>query len=116
MRLVVAIAGLLACVSCTPSKSEQVDIPKRVNLEVVGSPDCLAKVTASLGLPIATLPVWKKLVGRMELGPIDATELKRVIGRLRETGCARTFRVRACRTTTGDLDLCNVPTSAVNGS
>jgi hypothetical protein len=116
MKVGVAIVSWLACVSCTPSEDTPVETPKRSNLEVVGSPECLGKVVGGLGLPVATLPTWKEHLGRLELGPIEEAELPTVVRQLREVGCIKAIRVRACRTPHTDVDLCNAPSRMANGS
>lgn len=106
MRLQVATAALLACAACDRGATEP---PKRVNIEVTGSAECLGSLVSDLDLRMATTPVFTDNIGRMEFGPIEATEFPKVVDRLRAAKCVQVIRQLPCTTPLSDIDWCNAP-------
>jgi hypothetical protein len=85
--------------------------PEQVNLELTGTPECLAdamvKLHVELQVPFATLPVWSKdQIGRQEFGPIETKDLRRVREGLRSITCLRQIRQRPCATPLTDVVFC----------
>jgi hypothetical protein len=106
MTIKLAIVAVFTCAACHAGETEP---PQRVNIEVTGSPQCLASVVGLLDLPAATMPVWSGRFGRMEFGPVEATGFSGVVGLLRTTKCVQAIRQRPCATRLSDLDTCNAP-------
>lgn len=99
--------GWLACTSCASPDSLAQEQSDRVNLEVTGSPERLARSAGYLDLPMATMPAWKGHVGRMELGPVERASVPRVVREVRKVGCVTSIRERPCRTPLTDVASCS---------
>ena len=106
MKLKLATVVLLACAACHERETKS---PQRVNIEVIGSPECLGSTIGRLGFPAATMPVWSAHIGTMELGPFDTLEFPRVVKQLRTMKCVRAIRQRPCATPMTDVETCSAP-------
>jgi len=104
-----AVGASLAIAGCDQVKTTP--SPKQLNIELMGTPECLAEVTngltADLDIPPATMPIWSKSqIGVMEFGPIDVSELPAVRQRLRKFACVQRVRQRPCSTPLTDVVFC----------
>ena len=104
MKLKLATVALLACAACHERETKSA---QRLNIEVIGSPECLGSTVGRLDLPAATMPIWSDHLGSMELGPFDAVEYPKVVKQLRTTKCVRAIRQRPCATPMTDVGTCN---------
>jgi hypothetical protein len=106
MKLKLVTLTFLTLASC---HKEEARPPQRVNIEVTGSPECLAEVVGSTELPTATFIVWTDNVGKMEFGPVESSKASKAMDQLRATKCIKTVRRRPCRIQTTDADACPIP-------
>jgi hypothetical protein len=100
MTLKRSTVALFTCAACHAGETEP---PQRVNIEVTGSPQCLANVAGRLDLPAVTMPVWSGRLGRLEFGPVEATGFSKVVGLLRTTKCVQAIRQQPCATGLSDF-------------
>lgn len=113
MRIQVLLVVLLACAGCGRAVTQP---PKRVNIEVTGSAQCLGNIAADLGLSTATMPVFTNQVGRVEFGPVEATEFSKLVDQIRAAKCVQAIQQRPCATPLSDADTCNAPALRANGT
>jgi hypothetical protein len=64
----------VALFTCAAFLVGETEPPQRVNIEVTGSPQCLANVAGRLDLPAVTMPIWSGSLGRME--SLDPSRLR----------------------------------------
>lgn len=87
-------------------------VPERVNLEVSGSPECLALAVHAMDeidVSFATAPVFSNAVGQMQFGPVEGEQLQAANLKLQELSCVRAIRQRPCATPTTDVNWCDAP-------
>lgn len=104
MKHKLAAVTLLTFAACDRGKIEP---PQRVNIEVTGSPECLARVVNRIGLSAATMPLWSDHIGTMEFGPVEAVMVPKAVDRLRTTKCMQSIKQRPCANPLSDVDICN---------
>jgi hypothetical protein len=98
------LCALAACQDSPPVEPKQL-----LNVELTGSPECLAGIMSKLldiDVGLARGPVWSKGRGKMEVGPIDQSKLPTVIATISEQTCARDVRRRPCATPSSDVQIC----------
>lgn len=101
-------AGLLFALSAC----EKVPAPKAVkrdrliNIELVGTSECLAGAVVRLDFGLQIGPEWKDGIGVMEVGPVEQGRYVELARDLRQKSCVRSFRPRPCRTTGSDIVVC----------
>lgn len=95
MRILAAVLLLLpvACGGAAP------EVPKRINIAVTGTPQCLADAMHALGdnVGLARMPDWKGGIGTMEFGPFQERDYIELASRLRQRSCIHRFEQRPCR-------------------
>lgn len=104
MKHKLAAVTLLTFAACDRGEIEP---PQRVNIEVTGSPECLARVFNRIGLSAATMPVWSDHIGAMEFGPVETIKVSKAVDRLRTTKCIQSIKQRPCANPLSDVDKCN---------
>ena len=100
--------GLLLATSCAPSGETQI-VEKLINVEVAGTPQCLAQVVnlaADQDISLAVLPRWSGGKGLIEIGPLVAQRYGDVANSLNLLGCVKNVRPRPCSTPNSDLKVC----------
>ncbi len=110
-RLGFALSIMLACAGC--DQVESAPPPQRLNIELTGTPECLAHVgidlLSDLQISPATMPVWSTGIGRQEFGPVEVGELPAVKRKLRSSACLKAIRQRPCATPLTDVAVCLDP-------
>lgn len=86
---------------------------ERLNLEISGTPECLAKAIAplsELGIGMIAGPEkWNaNHIGTMEVGQMSRAISLRAIDRIEALQCIRSIKQVPCRSAT-DLDFCKTP-------
>lgn len=106
-----ALSITLACAGC--DQVEKAPPSQRLNIELTGTPECLAHVgidlLSDLQISPATMPVWSTRIGRQEFGPVEVSELPAVKRKLRSSACLRAIRQRPCATPLTDVAFCLDP-------
>ena len=98
---------LLACAAC--GDRSKPPGPRSFNLEVTGSPTCLASVTVALTkhhIGLAEGPVWRDHVGTMEVGPIETERFSEISRFIASAKCVARVRRRACSASYTDIQVC----------
>ena len=100
------VFAVLACTACTGANEAP---PTLTNIEVTGSPECLAKVVHIFdnhGVGAATMPKWANGLGSMEFGPIEVATVPQARSWVRVAECVRAVRQRPCSAPNTDVALC----------
>jgi hypothetical protein len=104
----IILVGLLLNAGCHPSGTTRT-VQNKVNIEVAGTPDCLAEVvkqTTERGIGVPVWPKWSAGLGAMEIGPVEASQYGEVAKSLKSLGCVKAVRPRPCATPNSDLKVC----------
>jgi hypothetical protein len=104
-RSLPCVAALLALVGACKGQQP----PQKINIEVVGTPECLGAVTkimADTNIGVARIPEWVNGVGTMEIGPIASADYGSTVKIVRSRSCAKAIRSRPCATPDSDINVC----------
>lgn len=108
MSCAIAVLMLLLAAGCH-SADEISTGRQKVNIEVAGTPECLAQVVkqmADTGIGVPVLPKWSGGVGSMEVGPVEGRKYNEVVKALGALTCVKAVRSRPCATPSSDLKVC----------
>lgn len=90
-------------------------VPERFNVEISGSPECLAIVSGSLmdfGISSATIPEWSRPgFGSQQFGPVEVQDYAAVKKMLKGKICLKGARTKPCSTPLTDVRWCYELTS-----
>ena len=106
-RAIIVLMLLLAagCHSADKISMER----QKVNIEVTGTPECLARVVKQMvdrGSGVPVLPKWSGGIGSMEVGPVEARQYNETVNALGALACVKAVRSRPCATPNSDLKVC----------
>lgn len=104
-RSLPCVAALLALVGACKDQQP----PQKINIEVVGTPECLGAVTrimADTNIGFARIPEWVNGTGTMEIGPIASADYGSTVKIVRSQSCAKAIRSRPCATPYSDINVC----------
>lgn len=99
---------LLSAAGCSPADKISAD-QQKVNIEVTGTPECLAQVIkpmADRGIGVPVLPKWSGGIGSMEIGPVENQRYDQTVEALKALTCIKSVRRRPCATPNSDLKVC----------
>lgn len=106
-------AGLLLALAACENVPAHGPAPKAVkrdrliNIELVGTSECLARAVVTLDLGLQIAPEWKDGIGVMEVGPVEQGRYVELARDLRQKSCVRSFRPQPCRSAGGgDIVVC----------
>ncbi len=77
-----------------------------INIELVGTSECLAGAVQDVDAGLARGPDWKDGIGVLEVGPVGQGRYVELARMFRERGCLRSFRPRPCATGYSDIVVC----------
>jgi hypothetical protein len=95
--------------ACDRNRSEVLAI--NVNVQVVGTPECLGEVTTKLsenGIKMAHVPIWTGKTGRIEFGPVPLVNFDQVSEAIQNQACVVSVKQRPCSTPLTDVNFCGL--------